>query len=386
MPWTRKIGRAGILEYIRGNTGSSGAIDRTTLVSGEYNPVYSAGGPGFAGDWGQTTCGYYGPTSLTAETEGTNLTYSTNGQTITGTAFYRRVSVTGQNITFVNCIFYGTPTDATSPVTCSSASVNTTFIDCTFAPMAPQYNTYCARVGLGGGTFLRCDFYGGSDGVSNGSTSGWPQRWTFTQCAFHDMLYLSPDPDAAGGLPDNASHTDNIQWGGGQLKLDGCGLWGFYDMTKYQAGKANTAFGTGTTTDNNDPYDYHMFGNKYVDTIAAAGDSRTPAAVVGQPSVYSLSNVMFSPIYRTVDYFEMTKCYIDGSTYALNAGNTSVTFSSGNFIFTDNKIGTNHRWTLNGGHKAIIIRSALHGSITISGNTDLATGAALSSGDILQNG
>jgi hypothetical protein len=402
MPVRGSMLDGGVLEYILGNTTAPPPpdpdpdptptpIDRSLLVSGTYNPVYYSGTPKMGGNYLTNRCGYLGPDFIQQELEGTSgITYSTNGQVINSTAFYRRVSVTGQNITFNNCIFYGTPTDATTPVTLGSAQVNTTFNDCTFAPLAPQWATSCARIGLGGGTFFRCDFYGGTDGVANNSGTGWPQQYTFKQCAFHDMVYMSPDPDAAGGLPDSASHTDvGAQWGGGRLKFDGCGIWGFYDMTphRYQAAEPNTAFGSGSTTGSSDPFDFHFTGNKYTDTVARTGDARTPAARVGSPSVYATSCVMFSPMYRNVDYFEMTNCYLDGSSWALNIGNTTGTNTTfTDFRFTNNKIGTNHRWTVGGTNKVFTWagsnESRMLAVATISGNTDLATGAALTYADL----
>jgi hypothetical protein len=384
--FVRWIRRSGQWEAIRGDTGiRDGIIDRDDLVSGTYNPVYYSGTPAMGGDYSTNRVGYYGPSSIVQEQEGTNLTYSTNGQTITGIDFYRRVSVSGQNITFVGCIFRGTPTDATAPLTCGSASVNATFIDCTFAPMAPQHSTQCARMGVGGGTFLRCDFYGGIDGIANNSTSGWPQQWNFLQCAWHDMVHISPDPGASGGLSDNAGHTDTgIQWGGGRMRIDGCGIWAFYDMNKYQADEMPVDFGSGTTTATPRGFPYHMFGNKYTDTVARAGDARTPAATVGGPSIYSTSCVMHGPMYLPIQNEEITNCYLDGSTWPINMGDSGITMDPGTpFTFTGNKIGTNHRWAQNGGTLAILARSALASGMSISGNTNLITGAALSTGQVL---
>lgn len=393
--------RAGALSYLFGDTadptpgggGGSGA-DRSSLISGTYNPVYYSGPPRLGGNYATNRVGILtDPSNLTAaEPAGTSITYSStsNGLTIKDTAFYRRVSVTGSNITFQNCIFYGTDADPTPGLSCGSTQVNTTFIDCTFTARTPRFGQYAAQVGIGGGTFLRCDFYGTDDGLCNSSSSGWPQQWNVIQCAFHDFLYFSPYGTAPGGIDDNASHTDGIQCSGGYCYVEGCGIWGFFDMSKLsQAGNAEVGFGPGSTTDNTNQRPYHFFGNKYTDTVADPGDSRTPAAVVGQPSIYSTSCMMFSPALVNIQRFEMTKCYLNGSTWPLNVSpNFWTVFGgfAGPFIFTNNKIGKNHRWTQHGGNQAIIANSNLHGLMTISGNTDLDSGAALTTSQLLKAG
>jgi hypothetical protein len=382
-----------------GDTGAGAAIDRSTLVSGTYNPVDYSGPPRLGGDYSTNRVGILtDPSNLTAaEPAGTQITYSTNGQVVKDTAFYRKVSVSGQNILFQNCIFYGTDGDAAPGLTCTSSQVGARFEDCTFTARTPQYGQYAGQVGLGGGTFLRCDVYNTDDGIvnSNGNRAGqgpmgWAQQWNFVQCAFHDFLYFSPYGTAPGGIDDNASHTDGIQWSGGYCYVEGCGIWAFFDMSKLsQAGEPEQGFGAGSTTDNTNQRPYHFMGNKYTDTINDSGDSRTPRATVGRPSVYSTSCMMISPPLTNILRFEMTQCYLDGTTQSINVSPeywTTFGGFGGPFIFTNNKIGTRHRWALNGTHKAIIARSNLHASMTISGNTDLLTGAALTSSDLLSNG
>lgn len=389
------IRRAGISEYLFGDTGTTGTLDRSTLVSGTYNPVYYSGPPSLGGNYATNRVGILtAPSNLTAaEPAATQITYSTNSQVIKDTAFYRKVSVTGQNITFQNCIFYGTDGDKAPALSCGSTQVNTTFVDCTFTARTPQYPQYAAQVGIGGGTFLRCDFYGTDDGLCNSSNSGWPQTWTIKQCAFHDFLYFSPFNSASQGINDNASHTDGIQWSGGKAYVDGCGIWGFFWMHPKlsQGAQLNAGFGSGSQTDNTNPQPYHFWGNKYVDTNNDPGDTQTPACAVGKPSIYTTSCTMFSPALVNISSFTMTNCYINGSTWPLNISpNYWTTFggwgSAANFVFTNNKIGTNHRWGQYGSNQAIIANTNLWPLMTISGNTDLATGAALTSTDLLKAG
>lgn len=384
--YRRAIRINGVWQYIRGASGivPSSSNNRDLLVSGTYNPVDYSGSPALGGNYATNRVGIYDPSTLVNEVEQTTTkVYSTNGQTISNTHFYCRVSITGQNITFENCFFHGNPTDQGHPVSTGSAALNTTFIDCTFCPTAPQWGQYGVALNSGGGSLIRCDVYGTGDGACNISSTGWTNQWNFIQSAFHDFLYNSPFQSASQGINDNASHTDGIQWSGGKCFIDGCGIWGFFQMTKRsQANEPNAGFGTGSTGSSGPRQPYHFFGNKYTDTVAVAASGHSPAAVIGQPSIYTTSCVMLSPALAPVTRFVVQNSYLDGSTWAINVSpnyppNFGGWAAGADLQFKNNKIGINHRWGQYGTNEAIIEPNSMHAGWSASGNTNLVNGNAL---------
>lgn len=362
-------------------------MDRSAYAAGTYNPIDYCGTPKQGGNYATNRVGIFGPDTLTDIVEGTTpITFSQNRQIIRNTDFYRRVNVSGQNVWFINCRFNGTPTDGTPPMTATSSQVGARFTSCTFSPLAPQWQTYTAQGGLGGGLFEFCDFYGGTDGFCNNSTGGWPQQWTIDRCAFHDLLYMSPFPNF--GIQDNASHTDCVQWSGGKLKIVGSALYSFFDMSPLsQAPEPNLYWGTGSLTDSSNQPPYHFFGNKYVDTVNVPAGRCMPEAKINYPSIYATSCVMLSPYIIPVTYFEFDKNYVQGASDPINVNEQYWTVDGGYqgpFLLTNNRIGKNHRWGRNGTNRLIIERSNLHSFVTASGNVDLDSGSLVT--DIFSNG
>lgn len=180
---------------------------RDELVRGAYVPD-------------ATNTGHLGLGTLT-NTVTTNQTYSTAGQLIQNTHFDgARVSLSNANITFVNCLFRG-DNSVNALVTCTNANVsNAQFIDCTFLPKFPRYETN----GIGGHDFtlLRCDMSHTTDLISpNNSTAftnqgaGFPIGVVVDQCYLHDLAWWTA---ATGGVvhpSDTETHNDIIQIVGG---------------------------------------------------------------------------------------------------------------------------------------------------------------------------
>jgi hypothetical protein len=191
---------------------SLGAADRSSLVMGTYYPD-------------ATNTGLY---QATTKTVVSNITYSTNGQTITDTDFNgARVSVAAANVTFRNCLFQG-DNSINNLVTCSNAAVsNAQFIDCEFLPKFPTN-----RNGIAGHDFtlLRCDLSRTTDLVDPSNNGLWttfgdgfPIGVTIQQSYLHDMCWWTA---ATGGVvhpTDTETHNDAIQIVGGDgLNVLGC--------------------------------------------------------------------------------------------------------------------------------------------------------------------
>lgn len=173
-----------------------------------------------------TNTGHLGLSTLTT-TITTNQTYSTS-QTIQNTKFDgARVSVTGPNVTFRNCLFTG-DNSASALVTCTNVNVsNAQFIDCTWLPKFPRYETN----GISGHDFtlLRCDLSHCTDQVSPSLPTGWavgdPIGVKIRQSYLHDAAWWTA---ATGGIvhpSDTETHNDLLQiQGGSGLEITGSTL------------------------------------------------------------------------------------------------------------------------------------------------------------------
>lgn len=163
-----------------------------------------------------------------------NFTSASNGQTITGKKFTNNVFISGQNITFKDCLFMG-PSSFSLPASSINKIVvltdtnvsNIVFEDCTFKP---QYNTYQAEIIQGAGfTLRRCDVLMGVDGVDIlGNAATGKANVTIEGCWFHDLTFFSPDPTHNS---DNQTHNDCIQWEGGtNVTIRGNRFDGYYTL------------------------------------------------------------------------------------------------------------------------------------------------------------
>jgi hypothetical protein len=166
-----------------------------------------------------TNTGHLGLSTLT-NTITTNQSYST-GVSIQNT-FYdgARVSITGANATFRNCLFTG-DNSVNALVTASNVNAfNAQFIDCTFLPKFPRYGTFAFNGH--DGKFYRCDMSHCDDALhlSNSTAftnlgAGFPIGVEVWQSYLHDHAWWTA---ATGGVvhpTDTETHNDLIQIDGG---------------------------------------------------------------------------------------------------------------------------------------------------------------------------
>lgn len=131
-----------------------------------------------------------------------NQTYdsSYNGQTISNREFRGFVTVTGSNITFVNCLFRGGTASGNSRLLyATGGATNITVMDSDFEPMNPAPTIDGSRAL--NTTFLRVDIRGTTDGIKTGNNV------TIRDSYIHDMLWWASDPNQGGGQ----THNDGIQ-------------------------------------------------------------------------------------------------------------------------------------------------------------------------------
>lgn len=174
-------------------------------------------------------------------------------------------------ITFKNCWFQGAPNPTGTNMECVRAvnanNRNIVFQDCLFKAQNPNY----ATSGIKGGhhtTFLRCEFTEVVDGIAfvnnGGHTANTDQSMYVIGCWFHDLAYISPDLDAAGGIQDNAGHVDCIQLRGG---------YNHYIMGNNFDGFISPTVGQGyTQTD--DEYEWSTRGDNTTSPVTYAGNNR----------------------------------------------------------------------------------------------------------------
>lgn len=364
------IKREGKWQYTKGGSGLlTAVVNRDSLVLGTYDPLANVvkrtwENPGV--DVSNNTIGYYGDDSITSQSEGGNLTYSTASQTVANTMFYRRISCAAPDLVYINCFFWGSPTENIQSVTSTNASAsNVTFIDCTFTSMAPQNNTAGYKGGALKVTFIRCHVYGVIDGLAPSAPFA---DMRVIQSGIHDLAYFSPDPGAVGGIKDNAGHVDGIQMVGGSIRIQGSGIRGYTDQTKYEANEPSVEFGP---DDASGLPPWHMFGNKYY------------------PDTRSTSSMMWSPTNAPLTYVEVSDSYLDGGAVApINGGGqgagSGVPTASTDIQILRNKVGNDHRQ--NSSFYIMSAVTALQPYITVSGNVRSDTGAALTKAQLVANG
>lgn len=131
-----------------------------------------------------------------------NQTYdsSYSGQTISNREFRGFVTVTGSNITFVNCYFRGGTASGNSRLLyVTGGATNITVTDSDFEPMNPAPTIDSVRAI--NTTLLRVDIRGSTDGMK--AADGVTIRDSY----IHDMLWWASGPNHGGGQ----THNDGIQ-------------------------------------------------------------------------------------------------------------------------------------------------------------------------------
>lgn len=400
----REFGRVGGVE-VRYQGVSTSTKPRDQLVLGVDMP-----GPGL--------CGLTDSSVLvdvnTATTYGPGNSGTAGNPTIVSNKrFNRRVSLSNvQYIRFVNCMFRGEPSTPIECMTSTNAgNLGIEFFDCKWSPQNPSYLTNANR-GTHNTRYLRCEFEHLIDGLAHTNSGSYTadQRVSIEQCWFHDYWYASPDPGAAGGEDDNASHVDVcIQWRGGPgLYVGGNRIDGLLGQGLESLGSQVTSF-TDPTFDpshiGSDAYRMtvdvysggvlvqHRRGNKYFDYIRdSAGNVINPPTLeipnyrnYGQAT----SLFMFSPIIGPMGAMLFEKNWLDGGSASFNFNPSYTTVAStpvadtrltaGQVIIRNNKWGPMDDPTLppsmrNGTDWAIVANSAL--PLTITGNIRTDTGAA----------
>lgn len=179
--------------------------DRDSLVSGTYFP-------------GATQTGPKPGVLLTKQT--TSQTFSANGAYVRSTDFDGgRISLTGQNQTFEDCIFRG-DNSANALVTMTNINVrNAKFIDCKWLPRFPQLNNSINGHDF---TLFRCDLGFGTDivQIQNGAQftatgPGWDTGVLIQQSYLHDMARWTASTGGIVHPSDVNTHNDLVQQFGG---------------------------------------------------------------------------------------------------------------------------------------------------------------------------
>lgn len=135
------------------------------------------------------------------------VTYSTNGQTITGKLFTDSVTVSADDVTFENCMF--TSIGANNFMLRVNGS-GCTVDHCTFLPTSGHSSyegIYTEQTGL---TVTRCDISGCENNITTAAGSG---DINILECYLHNPV-----------SPDNPSgHHDNIEvYGGATVNIERC--------------------------------------------------------------------------------------------------------------------------------------------------------------------
>lgn len=247
--------------------------------------------------------------------------------------FTGQVVVTGQWIRFLNCWFSGDPMVVGPPVLQQNSTVSDIWYeDCTFWSQNPQWNTPSIQ----GFKWTRrhCYIRGHTDGAAHigqgSSYTGLDQNIYEYANLIELMAYLCPDQGAAGGLTDNCSHLDVLSQirGGNNFVYKGNRISAFLDPTIGQGGKLPKWAPSGT----------HVVGNKY--------------ATASDPSLYSTSAIMCSPILGQISNFQFIQNWCDGGAVIINfAGHTTVgpqpIIIQGNRCGTHHRLGPGFRWLAN---------------------------------------
>lgn len=163
-----------------------------------------------------TNTGHLGLSTLTS-TITTNQTYST-GVSIQNTWYDgARVSITGANATFRNCLFTGDNSINALVTATNVNAANATFVDCTFLPKFPRYETN-GFTGHGG-KFYRCDLSHCVDALHlslpTGFSPGDPIGVEVWQSYLHDHAWWTAATGGTVHPTDTETHNDLIQIDGG---------------------------------------------------------------------------------------------------------------------------------------------------------------------------
>jgi hypothetical protein len=294
------------------------AVSRDGLVLGQYKPnTETAGlvaGVTLAPVNTKMTYGQYGTASARIVVE--------NKQ------FNDRVSVNGKYLTFKNCWFRGSASENIDCVTSTNANCEgIVFQDCLFYPQHPQWAVAAVRGGHHT-TFSRCEVRGTIDGIAHTNSAGYsgPQALYVYGCWFHDMAYFSPDPGAAGGKYDNASHVDLIQLrGGGDFHFKGNNFDGRLDPNIGQSNTPSVDKPEYDSAGNPTGKILHITGNKYY------------------PDMATTSVLMCSPPLAQINGLLMEHNWINGGAFSINMGShtnaTAITVRD-NYWGRDMRLGT----------------------------------------------
>ncbi len=383
------------------------ATDRNQLILGVDMP-----GPG--------TAGLTDPAAITTVvTTVTTYTSANNGQTVTNTRFDEQVKFNGvTGMTFINCWFRGTGSYSQSlaaslgPLIIATNALNggIWLIDCLLEPRNPHWQS---RAIQGHHISLRrCEIRHHTDGYAIVNSAGMQNDHgvRIEQCWIHDCWYASPDPGAAGGVTDNASHVDAVlQWEGGTgvyiggnrisgLLYDdsaspvGTQVTSFTDFTAARTGSDGHRMSNDTRT--GATITYPNSGNNYYDYVrdgsGAVVNPGSPTLQLAYP-LYALATsiVMISPSTANItgsngSGFTFEKNWIEyGGAVGINLNDYQSagqpTIAAGSVWIKDNRWGP-----LDGsaapsfrlGSDYTIINQAAGAQCVITGNIRTDTGAA----------
>jgi hypothetical protein len=294
-------------------------------------------------------------TVLTADAQG-NLAISTAGITLTGlnlaTGF---IDVNAANVTIQQCKIQGynetVQTANKSLVSCTKQpAMNTVIVDCTLIPVYPG----AAWNGITGHDFTaqRCRIEHTVDGfgVYNANTGFKTSALSILieACYVTNMIYVSPDANHTSDTP--VSHTHNDGW-----QIQGCGPGSNVEM------RYSTILGWCDAT----------LPSPWNDITRS---SSTPNAAGGYnihyPYYQSNSMLQITQGVAAVTGLNIHNNVFGGGAYCINVG--SGTYSSFGSI-VNNKFHLDQRPDA---ARAMSIPTTATG-VTVSGNTDYATGTAV---------
>lgn len=215
----------------------------------------------------------------------------------------------------------------------------------------------------------------------------------------HDFWYASPDPDGAGGLPDNASHVDMcIQWrGGGGLYVGGNRISGTLSKNLTTVGTQiadNTGYGGGSRVGSDanrmavnaylSGQWRHVRGNKYFDwkRTPRNSDGTGNAIILPKTLLYpelqmlqATSLFMFSPNLGALGAMTFEKNWLDGGACGFNF-NPGYTATTGPIRIIDNRWGEASRPPAMRLGPDFTMLSSKALPLTVTGNVRVDTGAA----------
>jgi hypothetical protein len=366
----------------------SGTKPRNQLVLGVDKP-----GPGL--------CGLVDESKLVTATQYT-FTSADSGTPAAPTIvkdkrFNRKISLNGvTDIVFENCDVRGEPSTAVECVTATNAANRRiVFRDTRFKPQNPMYRT--SAISGHNIELLRCEVSHCIDGFAQRNSGGYniDQNISIKQTWFHDMWYASPDADAAGGWPDNASHTDvvwqirggnNFYCGGNTvdaiLSTDetyGTQITSHTDLTPLRKGSDAGRMSL-------DQYDAasgqwrHLRGNKYYDWKRTARNAdgtgnqiiQPPTLLYPDPRHYlqALSIWMMSPGLGPLNNLVIEKNWVETMGSGGANFNSSIypdVYPVSGIIIRDNRWGRPDGYWLRNPDKCIVLAKSTM-SITMTGN------------------